>query len=187
MALLEVKDLHYYYGNVHALKGVSLEVNEGEIVTLIGSNGAGKTTLLQTLSGLTSPKGVRGQVFFDGKDITCMKGHKITGMGMAQVLEGRHIFPKLTVRENITMGAYLRKDKEEITRHMDQMLELFPRLREREHALGGTLSGEHGIGRGKIKYLAQAAGDTNIALMQGIKAVFDPKMILNPGKIFPMP
>ena len=141
MALLEVKDLHYYYGNVHALKGVSLEVNEGEIVTLIGSNGAGKTTLLQTLSGLTSPKGVRGQVFFDGKDITCMKGHKITGMGMAQVLEGRHIFPKLTVRENITMAAYLRKDKEEITRHMDQMLELFPRLREREHALGGTLSG----------------------------------------------
>ena len=141
MALLEVKDLHYYYGNVHALKGVSLEVNEGEIVTLIGSNGAGKTTLLQTLSGLTSPKGVRGQVFFDGKDITGMKGHKITGMGMAQVLEGRHIFPKLTVRENITMGAYLRKDKEEITRHMDQMLELFPRLREREHALGGTLSG----------------------------------------------
>ena len=132
MALLEVKDLHYYYGNVHALKGVSLEVNEGEIVTLIGSNGAGKTTLLQTLSGLTSPKGVRGQVFFDGKDITGMKGHKITGMGMAQVLEGRHIFPKLTVRENITMGAYLRKDR---------MLELFPRLREREHALGGTLSG----------------------------------------------
>ena len=141
MALLEVKDLHYYYGNVHALKGVSLEVNEGEIVTLIGSNGAGKTTLLQTLSGLTPQKGVRGQVFFDGKDITGMKGHKITGMGMAQVLEGRHIFPKLTVRENITMGAYLRKDKEEITRHMDRMLELFPRLREREHALGGTLSG----------------------------------------------
>ena len=139
--MLEIRDIHKSFDGTAVLEGIDLTVNQGDVTAIIGPSGSGKTTLLQTLSGLTSPKGVRGQVFFDGKDITCMKGHKITGMGMAQVLEGRHIFPKLTVRENITMGAYLRKDKEEITRHMDQMLELFPRLREREHALGGTLSG----------------------------------------------
>ena len=142
MALLEVKDLHYYYGNVHALNGVSLTVEKGEIVTLIGSNGAGKTTLLQTLSGLTSPKGIRGEIYFDGKKITGLKGHRITSMGMAQVLEGRRIFPKLTVVENIQMGAFLRKDRGNIAKQMEEELfTLFPRLHERRNALGGTLSG----------------------------------------------
>lgn len=142
MALLEVKDLHYYYGNVHALNGVSLTVEKGEIVTLIGSNGAGKTTLLQTLSGLTSPKGIRGEIYFDGKKISGLKGHRITSMGMAQVLEGRRIFPKLTVVENIQMGAFLRKDRGNIAKQMEEELfTLFPRLHERRNALGGTLSG----------------------------------------------
>ena len=142
MALLEIKDLHYYYGNVHALKGVSLEVNEGEIVTLIGSNGAGKTTLLRTLSGVTNPKGVRGEILLNGKNITGLKGHSITALGMAQVLEGRQIFPKLTVVENIQMGAYLRKDRANVNKQMEEELfTLFPRLKERRNSLGGTLSG----------------------------------------------
>jgi branched-chain amino acid transport system ATP-binding protein len=134
--------LHYYYGNIHALKGINLKVEEGEIVTLIGSNGAGKTTALRTLSGLNSPKGVCGGVIFNGKKITGLKGHVITGMGMAQVLEGRRIFPKLTVMENIQMGAYLRKDKKAINAQIEnELFTLFPRLNERRNALGGTLSG----------------------------------------------
>lgn len=98
--ILELKDFHYYYGNIHAVKGVSLYVNEGEIVTLIGSNGAGKTTTLRSISGLTKPQGIRGEIIFNGKKIQGMSGHKITALGLMQVLEGRHVFSKLTVEEN---------------------------------------------------------------------------------------
>ncbi len=142
MALLEVHDLHYYYGNIHALKGISFHVDAGEMVTLIGSNGAGKTTTLQTLSGLTEPKGIRGEIIFDGKNITGWKGHKITAAGMAQVLEGRCIFPKLTVVQNLQMGAFLIKDKASVEKKIqDEIFRLFPRLEERKTSLGGSLSG----------------------------------------------
>ena len=142
MALLEVRDLHYYYGNIHALKGVSFQVEEGEMVTLIGSNGAGKTTTLQTLSGLTDPKGVRGESRFGGKNIAGLKGHVITGLGMAQVLEGRCIFPKLDVVQNLQMGAFLIKDKRGVQEKIEKdIFKLFPRLEERKTSAGGSLSG----------------------------------------------
>ncbi len=139
--LLEVRNLHYYYGNIHSVKGISLHVEEGEIVTLIGANGAGKTTTLQTISGLTGPRGVQGEILFEGKPIQKMRGHKIVGLGLMQVLEGRHIFAKLTVEENLVTGAYLRKDMAGIKRDLDGVYKLFPRLLERRMQLGGTLSG----------------------------------------------
>lgn len=139
--LLEVKDFHYYYGNIHSVKGINLYVNEGEIVTLIGSNGAGKTTTLQTISGLTKPKGIRGEIIYNGKKIQGMHGHKITGLGLVQVLEGRHIFSKLKVEENLMIGAYLRKDTKNIKGDLQKVYKLFPRLLERKNQLGGTLSG----------------------------------------------
>lgn len=142
MALLEVKGLHYYYGNVHALKGIDLKVEEGEIVTLIGSNGAGKTTTLRTISGLNPVKGIKGEILLNGKNIASLKGHTITEMGIAQVLEGRRIFPKLTTVENIQMGAFLRKDKQNIEKDIkEDIFKLFPRLEERKSSLGGSLSG----------------------------------------------
>ena len=139
--LLEVKDLHYYYGNIHSVKGISLHVDEGEIVTLIGANGAGKTTTLQTISGLTSPRGVRGEILYEGKPIQRMRGNKVVGLGLMQVLEGRHIFSKLTVEENLLTGAYLRKDKTAVRKDLDEVYDLFPRLLERRAQFGGTLSG----------------------------------------------
>ncbi len=139
--ILEVNDLHYYYGNIHAIKGISFHVNEGEIVTLIGANGAGKSTTLKTVSGLTSPKGVRGEIIFNGRNITGVSGDKITGMGLVQVLEGRHIFSQLTVYENLMMGAFLRKDTSGIREDCQRMYRMFPRLEERTNQLGGTLSG----------------------------------------------
>ena len=139
--LLEVNNLHYYYGNIHSVKGISLHVDEGEIVTLIGANGAGKTTTLQTISGLTSPRGVRGEIIFDGKPIHRMRGNKIVSRGLMQVLEGRHIFAKLTVEENLFTGAYLRKDTAGIKKDLNEVYELFPRLLERRTQMGGTLSG----------------------------------------------
>jgi len=140
-AMLEINDLHYYYGNIHAIKGISLHVNEGEIVTLIGANGAGKSTILTTVSGLTAPKGIRGEIVFMGKKIQGINGNKIASMGLVQVLEGRHIFSLLTVYENLMMGAYLRRDMNEVKVDIQNVYKKFPRLEERKNQLGGTLSG----------------------------------------------
>lgn len=139
--LLEVKNLNYSYGNIHVVKDVNLYINEGEIVTLIGANGAGKTTTLQTISGLTDASGVKGEIIFNGKNIQKMPGNKITALGLCQVLEGRHIFSKLTVRENLLVGAYTRKDMDNVKKELEEIYTLFPRLRERMEQLGGTLSG----------------------------------------------
>lgn len=139
--LLEVKNLNYSYGNIHVVKDVNLYINEGEIVTLIGANGAGKTTTLRTISGLTDASGVKGEIIFNGKNIQKMPGNKITALGLCQVLEGRHIFSKLTVRENLLVGAYTRKDMDHVKKELEEIYTLFPRLRERMEQLGGTLSG----------------------------------------------
>lgn len=140
-ALLEVKNFHYYYGNIHVVKGIDLHVNEGEMVTLIGANGAGKTTTLRTISGLTEAAGVRGEIMFGGKRIDRMAGNRITGMGLAQVLEGRHVFSKLSVRENLMIGAYLRKDSTNVKDDLENVYKQFPRLLERKDQMAGTLSG----------------------------------------------
>lgn len=139
MAMLTVKDLNVYYGMIHALKDVSFEVNEGEIVALIGANGAGKTTTLHTVSGLLPAKS--GTVEFEGKNITKMPGHQIVRQGMAHVPEGRRVFSGLTVYENLKMGAYTRSDKQEIANALDMVYSSFPRLAERSRQLAGTLSG----------------------------------------------
>ncbi len=141
MALLELKNFHYYYGNIHVVKGIDLEVDEGEIVTLIGANGAGKTTTLQTISGLTAASGVKGEILFDGKPVQKKNGYEICKRGLAQVLEGRQIFSQLTVLENLQIGAYARKDKQGIEADIQRMYKLFPRLEERKDQMGGTLSG----------------------------------------------
>ena len=139
MAMLEVKDLEVYYGVIQALKGISFEVNEGEVIALIGANGAGKTTILHTITGLIDSKG--GSVVFEGKDITKMPGHKIVTLGMAHVPEGRRVFADLTVLENLKMGAYTRTDKNEIAESLAMVYKRFPRLEERKNQLAGTLSG----------------------------------------------
>ncbi|KUG27411.1 branched-chain amino acid transport atp-binding protein livf [hydrocarbon metagenome] len=137
--MLELTDIHTYYGNIHALKGVSLRVEKGEIVCLIGANGAGKTTTLMSISGVTPPR--QGTVTFQGEDVTRCSTEKIVSRGITQVPEGRMIFPRLTVRENLLMGAYLRKDKNGIKAGEERAYELFPVLRERRTQMGGTLSG----------------------------------------------
>ena len=139
MAMLEVKDLKVYYGMIQAIKGVSFHVDEGEVIALIGANGAGKTTILHTVSGLLAPKA--GSVTFEGKDIVKIPGHKIVSMGMAHVPEGRRVFAQLSVLQNLKMGAYTRKDKEEIDQTLKTVFERFPRLEERQKQLAGTLSG----------------------------------------------
>lgn len=139
MAMLEVKDLEVYYGMIQAIKGISFEVNEGEIVSLIGANGAGKTTILHTVTGLLSPK--KGSVIFEGKDITKVPAHKIVSLGMAHVPEGRRVFAQLSVYQNLKMGAYTRKDKDEIEKTLETVYKRFPRLEERKNQLAGTLSG----------------------------------------------
>ena len=140
MALLEIENLHTYYGYVHALKGINLTVEEGEIVTLIGANGAGKTTTLRTISGLIRPR--EGRIVFDGQEVQGMPAHKIVQMGVCHVPEGRQIFSTLTVMENLNMGAYtLGGDKEAIEENRRRVFDLFPRLEERKNQLGGTLSG----------------------------------------------
>jgi branched-chain amino acid transport system ATP-binding protein len=139
MALLELSDVHTYYGNIHALKGISLTVDKGEIVTLIGANGAGKSTTLRTISGITPAR--QGQVTLEGQRIDQTPAHKIVNLGVLQSPEGRRIFPRLTVRENLEMGAFTRTDKDEIAADMEKVFGLFPRLKERVNQYGGTLSG----------------------------------------------
>lgn len=148
--LLELNNVHSYYGHIHALKGISLYVNEGEIVTLIGSNGAGKSTTLRTISGIIHAR--EGSVNFDGKDITHIEPHTVVSMGLGHVPEGRGIFPKLTVYENLEMGAFTVNDQKAIAERLELVFELFPRLKERVTQFGGTLSGGEqqmlAIGRG---------------------------------------
>ena len=139
MAMLEVKNLEVYYGVIQAIKGISFEVNKGEVIALIGANGAGKTTTLHTITGLISPK--KGHVIFEGKDITKVPAHKIVSMGMAHVPEGRRVFAELSVYENLRMGAYTRKDKSEIEESLANVYKRFPRLEERKNQMAGTLSG----------------------------------------------
>jgi len=139
MALLEVNNIHTYYGKIHALKGISITVEEGEVVTLIGSNGAGKSTTLNTICGITPA--ASGKVLLQGKDITQTRPHEIVKMGVVQSPEGRKIFGAMSVRENLELGAFSRNDESTILEDMDYVFELFPRLKEREKQLGGTLSG----------------------------------------------
>lgn len=139
MALLEIKDLEVFYGVIQALKGISFEVNKGEIITLIGANGAGKTTTMQSVIGLIPKKS--GTVTYDGLDITHMPAHKLVGHGMAQVPEGRRVFQELTVYENLLMGAFLNKDKKAVKDDLERIYGLFPRLLERKNQVAGTLSG----------------------------------------------
>src|SRR3954453_23578219 len=136
MALLELEDVHSFYGGIEALKGVSVEVEQGEIVTLIGANGAGKSTTLKTISGLRPLSS--GRIVFDGRDISKMPGHRRVLAGIGQAPEGRGIFPGMTVTENLLMGAYARKG--DLSKHLDEVLDLFPRLAERKNQAGGTMS-----------------------------------------------
>ena len=139
MAMLEVKDIQVYYGMIQALKGISFEINEGEVVALIGANGAGKTTTLHTITGLL--RAGKGKISFMGEDITDTPAHKIVKMGMAHVPEGRRVFAELSVYENLKLGAYINKDKEETQKTLEKIYERFPRLKERKKQLAGTLSG----------------------------------------------
>mgnify|MGYP000711389290 CR=1 FL=1 len=136
--ILQVNDLHVYYGSIHAVKGVSFEVNEGEVVTLIGANGAGKSTVLNTVSGLLHPK--HGSIVFEGKDLKGVPAHKIVEHGLAQVPEGRHVFLQMTVEENLEMGAYT-QPKSTVAPGLERVYEQFPRLKERRRQVAGTLSG----------------------------------------------
>lgn len=169
MAMLEVKDLQVYYGMIQAIKGISFEVNQGEVIALIGANGAGKTTTLQTITGMLSPK--VGEVIFEGTDISKIPGHKIVSMGMAHVPEGRRVFANLTVYQNLKMGAYSLKDKNEIEKNFQRVYKSFPRLEERKNQLAGTLSG------GEQQMLA-----TGRALMSSPRIVLmdEPSMGLSP-------
>jgi branched-chain amino acid transport system ATP-binding protein len=139
MALLEVTDVRTFYGNIEALKGVSLTVEEGEVVTLIGSNGAGKSTTLRSISGLTPPR--EGSIKFEGTEIGEVPPQEIVQRGISLSPEGRHVFPRMTVRENLDLGAYLRKDRDGVDNDRERVYALFPRLKERERQKGGTMSG----------------------------------------------
>ena len=167
--MLEVKNLHVSYGMIDAVKGIDFQVNDGEIVSLIGANGAGKTTTMHTLSGLLKAK--EGTILLDGKDLTKVKANKIVGMGLVQVPEGRRVFIQMSVEENLQLGAYLRHDKSEIAKDFRHVYELFPRLEERKKQLAGTLSG------GEQQMLAMAR-----ALMSKPKVLLmdEPSMGLSP-------
>ena len=168
MAMLEIKDLEVYYGMIQAIKGISFEVNEGEVIALIGANGAGKTTILHTISGLIAPK--KGSITFEGQEITKIPAHKIVENGLAQVPEGRRVFPSLSVLQNLKLGAYTRKDKKEIDDTLKMIYERFPRLEERKNQPAGTLSG------GEQQMLAMGR-----ALMSHPKILLDePSMGLSP-------
>lgn len=138
-AILEVEDIHSYYGNIQVLKGLSLQVNEGDIVTLVGNNGAGKTTTLNTISGLLAPRS--GKITFNGERIDRLEPHRIVRMGISQVPEGRKVFARLTVKENLELGAFTRGDGVGIRKDMQAVFDLFPRLGQRQHQTAGTLSG----------------------------------------------
>ena len=167
--MLEIKDLEVYYGMIQAIKGVSFDVNEGEVIALIGANGAGKTTILHTITGLLSPK--KGSVMFEGQDITKIPAHKIVSLGMAHVPEGRRVFAQMTVYQNLKMGAYTRSSKEEIEANLEKVYKRFPRLEERKNQLAGTLSG------GEQQMLAMGR-----ALMSNPKIILmdEPSMGLSP-------
>ena len=169
MAMLEIKDIEVFYGVIQAIKGISFEVNEGEVIALIGANGAGKTTILHTITGLLSPK--KGSVIFEGKDITKVPAHKIVSLGMAHVPEGRRVFAELSVYQNLKMGAYTRKDKAEIAQTLEMVYKRFPRMEERKNQLAGTLSG------GEQQMLAMGR-----ALMSNPKIIVmdEPSMGLSP-------
>jgi len=169
VAMLEVKELQVYYGVIQALKDISFEVNQGEVIALIGANGAGKTTTLQTLTGLLPSK--HGSIVFEGVDITKMPAHKIVEMGIAHVPEGRRVFSQLSVYENLIMGAYTRKDKKEIAENLAKVYQRFPRLEERKNQRAGTLSG------GEQQMLAMGR-----ALMSNPKMIVmdEPSMGLSP-------
>ncbi len=169
MAMLEVKELQVYYGMIQALKDVSFEVNQGEVIALIGANGAGKTTTLHTVTGLLPAK--HGSIVFEGVDITKMPAHKIVEMGIAHVPEGRRVFAQLSVYENLIMGAYTRKDKKEIANNLESVYNRFPRLKERKTQRAGTLSG------GEQQMLAMGR-----ALMSNPKMIVmdEPSMGLSP-------
>ena len=139
MPMLEVDNIHTYYGNIHALRGISITIEEGEIVTLIGANGAGKSTTLWTIAGLLKPR--QGKVFLEGEDLADYKAHEIVYKGMAMVPEGRRVFSKLTVAENLDMGAFHRSDRASIAEDLERVFSLFPRLEERRNQVAGTLSG----------------------------------------------
>jgi len=139
MPMLEVKDIHTYYGNIHALKGISLTVEQGEIVTLIGSNGAGKTTTLRSICGLQKPR--TGSIQLNGEDLNSYKAHQIVSKGVTMVPEGRGIFARLTVAENLDLGAYTRNDRTAIQEDLERVFTIFPRLKERQRQVAGTLSG----------------------------------------------
>ncbi|MCB9456451.1 MAG: ABC transporter ATP-binding protein [Anaerolineaceae bacterium] len=183
MTLLEIRDIHTYYGKIHALKGISVTVDEGEIVTLIGGNGAGKTTTLNTISGITPA--AEGQVILNGEDITSTRPHEIVMRGVVQSPEGRKIFTRLTVTENLEMGAFARSDVAGIKRDMDYVFDRFPRLLERRTQLGGTLSGGEqqmlAIGRalmGKPRILLLDEPSMGLAPML-VKQIFEVVTYLN--------